>query len=115
MNTIAPVILDSSTPCQHEPFEVSITAAPRLPFQTRKGTKPTSGPSPTGVLVECDPSIKSIIVNIDTKSGHEYIIDDLDDEHVVIKETMLQKLKQMLEDRLRETTQQHGGDESGSE
>lgn len=70
---------------------------------------------PTGVLVECDPSIKSIIVNIDTKSGHEYIIDDLDDEHVVIKETMLQKLKQMLEDRLRETTQQHGGDESGSE
>lgn len=33
----------------------------------------------------------------------------------MIKETMLQKLKQMLEDRLRETTQQHGGDESGSE
>ncbi|KAI3397241.1 hypothetical protein diail_11120 [Diaporthe ilicicola] len=68
-----------------------------------------------GVLVECDPSIKSIIVNIDAKSGHEYIIEDLDDEHVVIKETMLQRLKQTLEDRLRETTQQHGGDESGSE
>lgn len=68
----------------------------------------------SGVLVECDPSIKSIIVNIDDKSGHEYIIDNLDEQHVVIKETMLQKLKQMLEDRLRETTQ-HGGDESGSE
>lgn len=79
-------------------------------------------PSPTranaliapGVLVECDPSIKSIIVNIDDKNGHEYIIDNLDEQHVVIKETMLQKLKQMLEDRLRETTQ-HAGDDSGSE
>ncbi|ROV98576.1 hypothetical protein VSDG_04312 [Cytospora chrysosperma] len=67
-----------------------------------------------GVLVECDPSIKSIIVNIDDKNGHEYIIDNLDEQHVVIKETMLQKLKQMLEDRLRETTQ-HAGDDSGSE
>lgn len=81
----------------------------------REKERQSNSPPPTGVLVECDPSIKSIIVNIDTKSGHEYIIDDLDDEHVVIKETMLQKLKQMLEDRLRETTQQHGGDESGSE
>lgn len=83
-------------PCRRSRSEANVNSAP-------------------GVLVECDPSIKSIIVNIDTKSGHEYIIDDLDDEHVVIKETMLQKLKQTLEDRLRETTQQHGGDESGSE
>lgn len=86
-----------------------------FPLPDEKRNEANVGPSPTGVLVECDPSIKSIIVNIDTKSGHEYIIDDLDDEHVVIKETMLQKLKQTLEDRLRETTQQHGGDESGSE
>lgn len=85
------------------------------PLAGEKRNEANVGPLPTGVLVECDPSIKSIIVNIDTKSGHEYIIDDLDDEHVVIKETMLQKLKQTLEDRLRETTQQHGGDESGSE
>lgn len=87
---------------------------PRPPWESNEADVSPTRP-PAGVLVECDPSIKSIIVNIDTKSGHEYIIDDLDDEHVVIKETMLQKLKQMLEDRLRETTQQHGGDESGSE
>lgn len=105
--------INKSQPCRRGLLEVSILRPP-IPQDDRERNE-ANAPPPTGVLVECDPSIKSIIVNIDTKSGHEYIIDDLDDEHVVIKETMLQKLKQTLEDRLRETTQQHGNDESGSE
>ena len=51
----------------------------------------------TGVLIECDPSIKSIIVNIDS-NNHEYIIEDLDEERVVVKENMVASLKQKLED-----------------
>ncbi|KND91739.1 RNA polymerase II transcription factor B subunit 5 [Tolypocladium ophioglossoides CBS 100239] len=50
-----------------------------------------------GVLIECDPSIKSIIVNIDS-DNHEFIIEDLDDERVVVKENMVPLLKQKLED-----------------
>lgn len=50
-----------------------------------------------GVLIECDPSIKSIIVNIDSLS-HDFIIEDLDDERVVVKENMVATLKQKLED-----------------
>lgn len=50
-----------------------------------------------GVLIECDPSIKSIIVNIDS-SNHEYIIEDLDDQRVVVKENMVGELKRRLEE-----------------
>ena len=50
-----------------------------------------------GTLVECDPSIKSIIVNIDSESN-EYIIEDLDETHLVIKEMMLGELKRKLDD-----------------
>lgn len=48
-------------------------------------------------MIECDPSIKSIIVNIDSDS-HEFIIEDLDEERVVVKENMVALLKQKLED-----------------
>ncbi|KAH7357945.1 RNA polymerase II transcription factor B subunit 5 [Plectosphaerella cucumerina] len=65
-----------------------------------------------GVLIECDPSIKSIIVNIDSQN-HDYIIEDLDDQRVVVKENMVGELKRRLEMRLAET--QQPADESGSE
>ncbi|KKA30747.1 hypothetical protein TD95_005295 [Thielaviopsis punctulata] len=65
-----------------------------------------------GVLVECDPSIKSIIVNIDS-ARHDYIIEDLDETRVVIKENMVDSLKEKLEQRLKETQQLI--DDSGSE
>ncbi|KAL2758077.1 hypothetical protein ACRALDRAFT_2100128, partial [Sodiomyces alcalophilus JCM 7366] len=65
-----------------------------------------------GVLIECDPSIKSIIVNIDS-ANHDFIIEDLDEQRVVVKENMLAELKRKLEDRLKET--QQPVDESGSE
>jgi TFIIH basal transcription factor complex TTD-A subunit len=51
----------------------------------------------TGVLVECDPSIKSIIVKIDSEN-HAFIVEELDDQHLVIKENMLGELKSRLED-----------------
>lgn len=57
----------------------------------------TSNASTVGVLIECDPSIKSIIVNIDSEN-HEYIIEDLDEERIVVKENMVTALKQKLED-----------------
>ncbi|KAI5922698.1 transcription factor TFIIH complex subunit Tfb5-domain-containing protein [Camillea tinctor] len=53
-------------------------------------------------LVECDPSIKSIIVNIDNDKN-DYIIEDLDESHLLIKDNMVSQLKAKLEDRLKET------------
>ncbi|OIW28979.1 nucleotide excision repair, TFIIH, subunit [Coniochaeta ligniaria NRRL 30616] len=57
-----------------------------------------------GILVECEPSIKSIIINID-RQNHDYIIEDLDETHLVIKENMLVKLKIKIEDMLKDSYQ----------
>ncbi|KAI1270233.1 RNA polymerase 2 general transcription and DNA repair factor tfiih component [Xylariaceae sp. FL1019] len=55
-----------------------------------------------GTLVECDPSIKSIILAIDSENN-DYVIEDLDDNHLLIKDIMVQQLKMKLDERLKET------------
>ncbi|KAK4113889.1 nucleotide excision repair, TFIIH, subunit [Canariomyces notabilis] len=55
-----------------------------------------------GVLIECEPAIKSIIVHLDS-ANNDIIIEDLDEQHLVVKENMVHVLKQKLEDRLKET------------
>ena len=47
--------------------------------------------------MECDPSIKSLIVKLDSV-GNDYIIEDLDDGHLVIHEKMVAVLKGKLND-----------------
>ncbi|PKS07650.1 hypothetical protein jhhlp_006256 [Lomentospora prolificans] len=64
-----------------------------------------------GVLIECDPAVKSIIVNIDNEN-HDYIIEDLDEQRCVVKETMVAQLKQKLDEKLRHTQDQQDGSES---
>jgi len=60
----------------------------------------------TGILVKCDASIKAMLVDIDSKSGNEYIIEELDEEHILVKETRINELKarlnQMMKERLKE-------------
>lgn len=41
--------------------------------------------------------MKSIIVNIDS-ANHEYIIEDLDEQRCVVKETMVADLKHKLDE-----------------
>ncbi|KAK4138059.1 nucleotide excision repair, TFIIH, subunit [Trichocladium antarcticum] len=55
-----------------------------------------------GVLIECEPAIKSIIVHFDSVNN-DIIIEDLDETHLVVKENMVHVLKQKLEERLKET------------
>ncbi|KAI4125568.1 MAG: hypothetical protein LQ338_004172 [Usnochroma carphineum] len=65
-----------------------------------------------GVLIECDPSIKAIILKID-QEFHDYIVEDLDDQTLVIKESQLPRLRERLEEVLADTQQMP--DESGSD
>ena len=51
-----------------------------------------------GVLVECDPSIKAIIVKIDAENGNSFIQEDIDDEHVLIKVSKHEELKIKLKE-----------------
>lgn len=47
-------------------------------------------------MIECDPSVKAIILKYD-EERHDYVVEDLDDErHLVIKESQLQNLKERL-------------------
>ncbi|KAK8175634.1 TFIIH subunit TTDA/Tfb5 [Phyllosticta citrichinensis] len=54
-----------------------------------------------GVLVQCDESIKTIIVKIDSERN-DFIIEDLDDETLVIKSEKLPELKRRLNEVLRD-------------
>lgn len=51
-----------------------------------------------GVLVECDPSIKAIINRINEQRNHEIIVEDIDDEHVLIKKDKHEELKLLLKE-----------------
>lgn len=51
-----------------------------------------------GVLVECDPSIKAIITKINEQRNHEIIVEDIDDEHVLIKKDKHEELKLLLKE-----------------
>ncbi|KAL4915825.1 TFIIH complex subunit TFB5 [Aspergillus undulatus] len=65
-----------------------------------------------GVLIECDPSVKAIILKYD-EERHDYIVEDLDDDrHLVIKESQLQNLKLRLGKELDEKVMQPEESES---
>lgn len=49
-----------------------------------------------GTLVKCDASIKAMLVDIDSKNHNEYIIEELDEEHILVKETKINELKARL-------------------
>ncbi|KAF4631957.1 hypothetical protein G7Y89_g6173 [Cudoniella acicularis] len=63
-----------------------------------------------GVLVQCDPSIKSIILKIDSEE-HAFVVEDLDDQTLVIKENMLSILKMRLDAALKENIKTPTDDE----
>ncbi|KAL0260254.1 hypothetical protein SLS55_003939 [Diplodia seriata] len=54
-----------------------------------------------GILVQCDESIKTIIVKIDSELN-DFIIEDLDDETLVIKAEKLRELKRRLNEVLKD-------------
>ncbi|KAF2193710.1 hypothetical protein K469DRAFT_712493 [Zopfia rhizophila CBS 207.26] len=55
-----------------------------------------------GVLVKCDASIKAMLVDIDNRHHNEFIIEDLGEEHVLVKESKIAELKQRLQDTMKE-------------
>ncbi|KAF2689916.1 hypothetical protein K458DRAFT_383038 [Lentithecium fluviatile CBS 122367] len=59
-----------------------------------------------GTLVKCDASIKAMLVDIDNRNNNDFIIEDLDEEHLLVKETKVATLKaqlnQMLKERLKD-------------
>ncbi|PVH99575.1 nucleotide excision repair, TFIIH, subunit [Periconia macrospinosa] len=69
-----------------------------------------------GVMVKCDASIKAMLIDIDNKNHNDFIIEDLDEEHLLVKEGKIMALKnrlaQMMKERLKDPTEEI---ESGKE
>ncbi|PSN73433.1 hypothetical protein BS50DRAFT_568971 [Corynespora cassiicola Philippines] len=59
-----------------------------------------------GVLVKCDASIKAMLVDIDSTFHNEFIIEELDEGTILVKETKIAELRHrlqaMMKDRLKE-------------
>ena len=51
-----------------------------------------------GVLVQCDPSIKAILVKIDAEHKNEFIIEDIDDETLLVRDQKHDHLRSLLKD-----------------
>jgi len=49
-----------------------------------------------GVMVKCDASIKAMLIDIDNKNNNDFIIEDLDEEHLLVKEGKIMALKNRL-------------------
>lgn len=91
LSEVCPLHVAATPAC---PLHRSLISSP-LPRASNCGAILTDPAA--GVLVECDPSIKSIIIAIDAERN-EYIIEDLDESHLVIQERMVPQLKKMLEE-----------------
>ncbi|CAI6313695.1 unnamed protein product [Periconia digitata] len=67
-------------------------------------------------MVKCDASIKAMLISIDNDNKNDFIIEDLDEEHLLVKETKIMTLKsrlaEMMKQRLKDPTEE---DESGKE
>ncbi|CAN6674464.1 general transcription and DNA repair factor IIH subunit Tfb5p [Trichomonascus vanleenenianus] len=56
-----------------------------------------------GALIECDPSIKALIIEIDYQR-HDIIIEELDDTHLLVDSDKVEFLKKELDTLLNKNT-----------
>jgi TFIIH basal transcription factor complex TTD-A subunit len=62
-----------------------------------------------------DPSIKAILLKIDADNNHMYIIEDLDESTLVVKENKLNEFKYHLDALLKRTSMQEREEESSGD
>ncbi|TFK37122.1 TFIIH subunit TTDA/Tfb5 [Crucibulum laeve] len=55
-----------------------------------------------GILLTCDPAVKQILLSMNEK--HSFIIEDLDDHHLVIKADEEYRVRKELEAELEKNT-----------
>lgn len=64
-------------------------------------------------MIECDPSIKALIVNIDSDK-HDIVIEELDDTHLLIDSTKVDFVKEELNRLLTANTYNPMDEEDGN-
>jgi len=53
----------------------------------------------TGVLLTCDPAVKQILIQMDQESHgeHKFVLRDLDDTHMFVKDSQFARVRELLE------------------
>jgi len=53
-----------------------------------------------GTLIECDPTMKQFLLYLDDirELGEKFVLEDLDDTHLFIDSTFVDKLKEKIDD-----------------
>ncbi|KAF2861379.1 nucleotide excision repair, TFIIH, subunit [Piedraia hortae CBS 480.64] len=59
-----------------------------------------------GVLVKCDPSIKAVLIKINDEHQNAFIIEDLDEEHLLVHTHRLDELKTFLNQTIQDTVRE---------
>lgn len=59
-------------------------------------TKPKMPRARKGTIVQCDPSIRALILQIDAKRNHDIILEELDDTHLLVDPAMTDYIKEEL-------------------
>ncbi|KAH9965347.1 nucleotide excision repair TFIIH subunit [Russula dissimulans] len=57
-----------------------------------------------GILIKCDPAVKQILLTLDERPNQSFIIEDLDEFHVLIRADEEQRVKRELEAELEKNT-----------
>ncbi|BFZ54491.1 hypothetical protein PYCC9005_001528 [Savitreella phatthalungensis] len=57
-----------------------------------------------GVLIECDPTVKQLILKLDEQANHSILLEDLDDYRILVTRGQLEYLRKELESLLEENT-----------
>ena len=57
-----------------------------------------------GTLIECDPSIKTMLLDMDSKMANKFIMSELDETHLLIDTTRVQEVQEMLQNIIEENT-----------
>jgi len=57
-----------------------------------------------GVLITCDSAVKQILLTLDERPNQSFIIEDLDEFHVLIRADEEQRVKRELEAELEKNT-----------
>ncbi|KAI0279142.1 nucleotide excision repair TFIIH subunit [Russula aff. rugulosa BPL654] len=57
-----------------------------------------------GVLITCDSAVKQILVTLDERPGQSFIIEDLDEFHVLVRADEEQRVRRELEAELEKNT-----------
>jgi Transcription factor TFIIH complex subunit Tfb5 len=73
----------------------------RVSIKTKEKNSQTAMPTAArGALLQCDPPQMAVLRSIDTKAGHIYIIEEIDDRTCLVSENKVDEVKRLVKETM---------------